>query len=458
MTTLLRTRTRHVADQLIAIEEALMVGDWPAAVKANHAALQAAPDDPHALHASGRLFELADQPQDALSQWIHAVALDPTISAAWSAIGTLLARGVPIDNPHAFALLAFHRACQADPTWLMPAWHTALLYHALGHQEAAIAATARCFEVLRLHGDDPKNGGVVNLHNRSYLLLTLGRFEEGFRCYEYRLADVGHAMGERARVRPPEGVPRWTHGELTKDARLAVFVEQGAGDMFMTLRYVAALAQQGVRVTLEMFPSMSGVLRHRFVPQDGVTFIGQDAPLPEPVDAFVWAMSLPGLMRDAYTERVLVPSAILPSDRRLVAFCWQGSRSHRSDRIRSMPVEQLRPLAQWCRDRGYTPVAINPGEPAPDLDDPGEITSFAETAALLDDCAAVVSVDTALVHLAGCLGVPTFAMLAALPDWRWGLHDQGHIRWYESVTLVRQPIIGDWASVVADVQDRLGFP
>ena len=121
-----------------------------------------------------------------------------------------------------------------------------------------------------------------------------------------------------------------------------------------------------------------------------------------------------------------------------------------------MPVEALRPLAEFVRAAGLTPIALNPGEPTPDfLEDPGPVESFATSADILDKCVAVVSVDTALVHLAGCMGVPTFAMLAALPDWRWGLVGRGLVQWYDSVTLVRQPTIGDWASVVTDVQTQL---
>ena len=147
--------------------------------------------------------------------------------------------------------LAFAQAHRADPEWLLPAWHMALLYHALGYGDAAQAALARCGELLREHSEHPKNTGVVNLHNRAYMHLALGHWAQGFECYEYRLQDVGHALGERARTRVPEGLPRWTHGDPPK--RLAVFVEQGAGDMFMILPFVRHLINAGVEVTLELF-------------------------------------------------------------------------------------------------------------------------------------------------------------------------------------------------------------
>lgn len=451
----MRTRTTYVHDRLADIEDALRVGNFEAATSASQASLDAAPSDPHALHAAARLFELAGEPDHALTNWIHAVAIDPSIAQAWAAIGTVISRGEPITNPHQVALVAFLQAHRADPTWLLPAWYAAMMYHALGYPHAFEQMWKQCLTIMDRHGDAPQNGGITNWHNRSYMHLTTGNFSEGFRLYDFRLGDIGHTIGDRARNRPPAGVRRWTHGN--PPPRLAVFVEQGAGDMLMTLRYVADLACQGVDVTLEVFPSMSTVVRHRFAYADRITVIGQDAPLPREVDAYVWAMSLPGLMsRPAMVEAwdnylpLFTPSKV--PQRKLVGFAWQGSRSHRSDKIRSMPPALLEPLAGECRKLGLVPVAINPGEATPSfLEDPGEIVSFAETAALLDECAAVVSVDTALVHLAGCMNVPTFAMLAALPDWRWGLTGQGHIPWYPSVTLCRQPVIGDWSTVVDEV-------
>lgn len=451
----MRTRSTFVHDQLADIEDALRRGDWESAVKASHLSLEAAPSDPHALHAAARLFELASEPDNALTNWVNAVAIDPSIAQAWAAIGTVISRGEPIQNPHQFALLAFLQAHRADPVWLLPAWYATMTYHALGYPDAAAQMWRQCQRIIAEFGDHPKNGGITNWHNRSYMLMTMGQLEDGYRLYDFRLGDIGHMIGDRARNRPPAGVRRWTHGD--PPPRLAVFVEQGAGDMLMTLPYVAALVRAGVEVTLEVFPSMSTLVRHRFVWADdeNLTVIGQDAELPHEVDAYVWAMSLPGLM-PLTTQMSFTPVFRLSSvqNPRNIAFAWQGSRSHRSDKIRSMPAELLEPIAAMCRDRGYTPIAVNPGEPVPAfLEDPGPIESFAETAAILDTCAAVVSVDTALVHLAGSLCVPTFAMLAALPDWRWGLsgHDN---RWYPSVTLCRQPVIGDWSSVVAEVADH----
>jgi ADP-heptose:LPS heptosyltransferase len=62
----------------------------------------------------------------------------------------------------------------------------------------------------------------------------------------------------------------------------------------------------------------------------------------------------------------------------------------------------------------------------------------------------VISVDTALVHLAGALGVPTLVLLAFGPDFRW-LLERADSPWYPSLRLYRQPVPGDWATVLRQV-------
>jgi len=450
-------RSLFVDETLALTEHALQHGDFPTAAGHINAASAMAPADPLVLHAAGRMWELCDNPQLALRHWVHAVAIDPDTALSWAAIGTMLARGEPIKRPQLVALLAFAQAQRAQPEWLLPAWHLALMYHALGFSDAAHAALVRLFGLVRQYGGHPKNMGTVNMHNRAYMHLAVGQWAEGFACYEYRLDDVAHVLNKRAVSRVPADVPRYIGGPLPKS--VAVFVEQGAGDMLMVLPYVVELTRHGVRVALEAFPAMIELLATRMTPDTWslVDLFEQDAPIPVPVDAYVWAMSLPGLFGvPTDPQPTMQRSWRRPEHVNQVAFCWQGSRAHKSDQIRSMPVDALRVVADAVRRVGLVPVACNPGEPTPDfLEAPARpLDTFSDTARVLDSCVAVVSVDTALVHLAGSMGVPTWACLAALPDWRWGLTGRANV-WYPSVQLMRQPIIGDWSSVASAVATEL---
>jgi ADP-heptose:LPS heptosyltransferase len=88
---------------------------------------------------------------------------------------------------------------------------------------------------------------------------------------------------------------------------------------------------------------------------------------------------------------------------------------------------------------------------------PGAITSFADTAALIMHMDVVISVDTAISHLSGALGRPTWVMLNQYgQDWRW-LLDRNNSPWYSTATLFRQPTRGDWASVTKKISQYLSW-
>ena len=84
---------------------------------------------------------------------------------------------------------------------------------------------------------------------------------------------------------------------------------------------------------------------------------------------------------------------------------------------------------------------------------------FAETAELISQLDLVITIDTAVAHLAGALAAPVWTMLPFAPDWRWQL-DREDCPWYPTMRLFRQPRSGDWASVVKRVAELLvaSFP
>src|SRR5204863_2880742 len=87
-----------------------------------------------------------------------------------------------------------------------------------------------------------------------------------------------------------------------------------------------------------------------------------------------------------------------------------------------------------------------------DLSD--QLGDFSDTAAVIANLDLVIAVDTAVVHLAGALGRPVWAMLPFAPDWRWML-DREDSPWYPSLRLFRQARPGDWDSVLVRVRSAL---
>jgi hypothetical protein len=204
---------------------------------------------------------------------------------------------------------------------------------------------------------------------------------------------------------------------------------------------------------------------------DGVaTTVADDDPLP-PHDVSLPLLSIAGTLGvDARSIPNEVPylhasSALRANAARVVAarrarlnvgVAWAGNREHPNDRRRSVPLSLLAPLfdvsgvswfslqkgadnEQWASLPVARAIAPLPADYA--LDD---------TAALIAELDLVVSVDTAIAHLAGALARPTWLLLPFSADWRWGI-DRRDSPWYPTMRLFRQPSIGDWSSVIAEV-------
>jgi hypothetical protein len=135
-----------------------------------------------------------------------------------------------------------------------------------------------------------------------------------------------------------------------------------------------------------------------------------------------------------------------------VGIAWAGRTTHPNDRARTLRWSQLLPLT---RIPGVALVALQKEIPAVDraefpgglgaLDLSAELGDFGDTAAVIEACDLVVTVDSSAAHLAGALGRPAWVMLPWVPDWRW-LLDREDTPWYPTLRLFRQPSRGDWTS------------
>jgi hypothetical protein len=147
-----------------------------------------------------------------------------------------------------------------------------------------------------------------------------------------------------------------------------------------------------------------------------------------------------------------------------VAVAWRGNPNKRHDPRRSVPLQSLRPWLEAAAQRGVAVVALQRDAtveerawlaPFSRVDVPDEaLSDFDDTAALMALCDQVVSVDTAVIHLAGALGRPSVVLLKFSSDWRWGI-DRPDGATYESVRALRQRTAGDWAGVARALVELL---
>jgi Glycosyltransferase family 9 (heptosyltransferase) len=234
---------------------------------------------------------------------------------------------------------------------------------------------------------------------------------------------------------PPMPFPEWL-GEPIKS--LVVWPEQGFGDVIQFSRYLPLLRERGIEVTLVCRPALTRLLEPLV---DRCVASGPEMRLPM-VDAWCLIGSLP--LRFGTTMTTIPPAALASIDasRGGIGIASRGSPTHFNDANRSLPAE-------FAAELLTLPGAISL---APE--DSGAM-DFADTASLIAGLDLVISVDTAVAHLAGSMGKPVWVLLPYLnTDWRW-LAENLDSPWYPSARLFRQPAAGDWTSVLDAVRAAL---
>jgi tetratricopeptide (TPR) repeat protein len=303
--------------------------------------------------------------------------------------------------------------------------------------------------------------------NLAYILLRQGRLAEGWSCLEARewytrLESILH-------------FPRW-RGEPLSGKSILIGCEVGHGDMIQFCRYARLLKELGaVRIGLLCHPSLVCLFR-------SLSAVDEVLSLEEKLPETGWDFWTPPLSLPLYCQTRLetIPAAIpylaadpermarwlplLPSAGLRVGLVWKGNPKFENDADRSLPsLDTLSPLAAVA---GVAFVSLQKGQGEDEARHPpdgfsvlplGEgFDDFADTAAVISGLDLVISVDTAVAHLAGAMGKPCWVLLPEYrADWRW-LVDRDDSPWYpEVVRLFRQPSGGGWEPVVASVVEAL---
>ena len=302
--------------------------------------------------------------------------------------------------------------------------------------------------------------------NLAYQLLSQGVWEEGWALLEARVQRVSPAAGL-----PQIASPRW-QGETLAGRHLLLWFEQGLGDAVQFCRYLPLL--KPARLTVVCRPELLRLFQTMRLdyPVDWRPMQRLDMALPVH-DYHVFAMSLPRwLAADpaaVVPARFVIPSAVnaVPTGRtRKLGLVWRGHARHPFDHHRSLPdVRLLEPLLtlpdiEWTSLQ--LPVQAEEQQWLAGFANwqAGEngLCDLADTAAVLGELDGLVTVDTAMAHLAATLGLPTWLLLSAShTDWRWGWHGETSV-WYPAMRLRRQSAVGDWAGLITRLAGELAQP
>ena len=363
----------------------------------------------------------------------------------------------------------------------------------VGRVEEAIAAHARSVAI------DPLHAGAR--YNLALSQLRAGRFAEGWENYEARLEfrDV-HPRPRRFQQQ------RW-QGESLDGSRLLVYYEQGLGDTLQFARYLPLVAARGARLVVEVQPPLVRLLKP-VVERLGGVCIAAGATIP----GFDWHVPLLSLPRAFGTTVETVPPPLAleidaawaevgtkyetggqavagsaigadpcgTSAGLRIGLCWAGNPRYAADRERSTRLESFLPLLRAHPQVEW--VALQKGEAAGQVAEvtnrlreerrsSGRQTSvlqsairlvdgcsrdadLAETAARMLGLDAVVTTDTVIAHLAGCMELPCWLLLPWQGDWRW-MQEREDSPWYRRMRLVRQSRPGDWVGSMERVSREL---
>jgi len=388
---------------------------------------------------------------EAIEQYRSAIAADPQYPEAHYNLGNAL-RG---EGEWQEAAECYENLLRLQPGNLSGWLNLGGSLIALNHFQDAINAENRALKLEPECSDAHWNLGLA--------LLATGDFPRGWREYEWRLKDRA-AFPESCADRP-----MWDGSPLA-GRTLLLRAEQGFGDALQFYRYAPLLAGQGARVVVEcrreLFPLLASQCQDvQFVA------VGDEPP---PFDTFAYLMSLPFLLGTTL-ENLPAVVPYLHADAALcqawlgrlqgdgglkVGLVWAGSTGYKNDRYRSLSLQLLAPLA---RIPGIELFSLQLGAAARELSEvPGagirdlgrEVRDFADTAAIIANLDLVVSVDTAVAHLAGALGARVCLLLPKFCDWRW-LFGRTDSPWYPTMRLYRQDRAGEWDAVLDELMSEL---
>lgn len=452
--------------------------------------LETGPDIAEVHNNMGNAFKEMGKPEAATASYKTALQIRPDYAEAWfNMANTCLER-----NRFHDAIYYYRKGLELNPVCAEACYNMANAHYELGQLEAAINGYSRavrlkpdftaaydnmgkawqdmgrleealaCYEkTLRL---EPEN---ADTHfDRSLLLLLSGNFKEGWKEYEWRFVKSGWKKVYPHRL----AIPRWDGSDF-EGKRLLVHAEQGLGDTIQFARYLPMVKKKGGEVVFEVKEALIPLFRN-FPGIDGLRALSPTEQPATDFDLFIPLLSLPGLFA---TTPATIPAKIpylyadprktqywrtqLPGRGLKAGVIWAGSPGNNDDRNRSCNLSHFFPLARITALKLY---GLQKGAAAAQADDLPKSISFAnvgqalddfsDTAAVIENLDLIISVDTAVVHLAGAMGKPVWTLLPYAPDWRWFL-EGSHSPWYPTMRLFRQTRRGDWKSVFQQVAREL---
>ena len=393
---------------------------------------------------------------EALASCERALLLKPGHASVHNNLGLILSA---LKRP-AQALVSYDNALHIEPDFADAHNNRGIALSELQRLGEALESYAQALKIVPEHPDAH--------NNESLCRLLMGDFAAGWPKYEWRWkTPKGLTLARNF------GPALWLGQQDLSNKTILLYCEQGLGDTIQFCRYVRQVAALGAKVMLEVPASLKSLLRTL----DGVALLlvqGDSLPafdyqcpllsLPLAFETDARSISKEPYLQSALAKRLLWQTRLNKNKKKRVGLVWSGNTEHPNDVNRSIALETLNAKINfasnhhidfYCLQKELRPADQAFLEETPGIGFFGSaLEDFSDTAALLDLMDLVITVDSSVAHLAGAMGKEVWILLPFYPDWRW-LLERADSPWYRSASLFRQPAIGDWSSVLAQVAFKL---
>ena len=413
-------------------------------------AISLEPNDSSNYSNLGFIFLQKDQIESAIANYEKSLLLDSSNPKTNFNLGVAWQNKKDLSKAETY----YQQAINLQPDYAQAYHNLGFIFQEQGNFSASISSYQKAIEL------DPH---FPTSHlNLSFVLLLLGDFKSGFQEYHWRWQ---HWETQKYKsLMFPEKL--WDGSNLAGKIIL-LNAEQGCGDTIQFIRYLPLVKQQGGQIILAYQKPLIRLLEkipeiERFVDRK-VNFITFDvhAPLLELPRIFGTSLDnipppIPNLnIPDIHSIKLESPER----NSLKIGIVWKTNSHSPTATKRSCKLIDFQPILDIAGITFYSlqkepTVDIQLLETLPILDLSSQLNDFADTAGIITQLDLVITVDTAVAHLAGTLGKPVWILLPFVPDWRWML-DRNDSPWYPTARLFRQPKIGDWHSVFKQVKENL---
>jgi len=443
-------------------------------------AIELKPDFTESVFNMANVLRISSNPDEALNYYRRAIELKPDFPEAYNNMGAVLNE----KNDKIQAEICYKKAIEINPKFVESYCNLASIREEQGKIEEALALCRKAIEINPSYEEAYNKIGVMLYYNKRFdeaenwyrkalikfpdseeIHFNLGtiqilkeNFEECWQNYNYRHFKNPEQKKKLGMFRKP----LW-RGEPINGKTLFTYHEQGLGDSLQFVRYFPLLKQMGVNVIFKCQKPLIELFKQNY-PDIEIT----DDLIDENIlnfDAFLPLLNIQGAFRtnlnniptpekyiEANPDKVnYYKNTFFNNDKFKLGIFWQGSANNKNDKNRSISLdffsefEKMENVSLYSLQKGVgeeqlTNSSLNITHLGNTFND------FSDTAAALANLDLLITVDTAIAHLAGAMGIPTWILIPFMPCWRWFL-DRVDSPWYDSVMLFRQREAGNWEEV-----------